>query len=470
MRIVVVGGSAAGLFAGLLLARDGHEVTVVDRDDLTPPDDLETAAAAAFRPAAPHLVQPHAALPLFRELMLQHLRDVHAALLAAGAIEAGLGTLTPTSVADRAPRHGDERIRLVMTRRSTLDWVLRRAAAIEPGLTVRHDRVTGLAGRPGARPQVTGVLTDGGRIDADLVVDASGRRSAGEAWLGALGGRLAERERAECGLTYFSRHYRVRPGAATPLPPGSRLVLPLDHCSAGVWWSDNDTLQIALFPLAEDKRFRTLIDPVVFTEVLRTIPAFAGWPDCADPITPVFAMAGLHNTYRPVLVEGRSPASGWLPLGDAVCTTNPTFGRGLGLALRQAVGLAEAVRADDRPDAVAAHYAATVQAEVEPFYRDQARNDQARLALLRHTVFGAPRPLPSPQPASVSWGELAAASVRDADALRAMWRVFGMLERPDAVYRDPAVVARVRAVNAEYPEPLRPAQPTARQLELALAR
>ena len=36
MEVVIVGGSAAGLFAGLLLARAGHQVLVLERDCLQP--------------------------------------------------------------------------------------------------------------------------------------------------------------------------------------------------------------------------------------------------------------------------------------------------------------------------------------------------------------------------------------------------------------------------------------------------
>ena len=79
-------------------------------------------------------------------------------------------------------------------------------------------KVTGLLaarGRPGGRPpHVTGVRTDRGDLAADLVVDATGRRSPVDDWLTQIGARTTATWRAECGIAYFSRHYRVRPGAA----------------------------------------------------------------------------------------------------------------------------------------------------------------------------------------------------------------------------------------------------------------
>jgi 2-polyprenyl-6-methoxyphenol hydroxylase-like FAD-dependent oxidoreductase len=36
LNIVIAGGSAAGLFAALLLARSGHDAQVLERDSLQP--------------------------------------------------------------------------------------------------------------------------------------------------------------------------------------------------------------------------------------------------------------------------------------------------------------------------------------------------------------------------------------------------------------------------------------------------
>jgi 2-polyprenyl-6-methoxyphenol hydroxylase-like FAD-dependent oxidoreductase len=472
MRIVIAGGGGAGLLAALMLARAGHEVVVFERDRLEPAADVESAAAIAFRPTAPQIVQPHIVMARCRELLLQRLPDVYDGLLAAGVIEAPLWMQMPTSLSDTASWPDDERLTSLMTRRSTADWVLHRAVGAEPRVELRcRARVVGLMAMPGQPPHVTGVRTDHGDCAADLVIDASGRRSQIDAWLEHIGARPTATSYAECGVAYFSRHYRVRPEADLPGLPTTRLVAGLDEFTVGIWGADNGAMQLAIAPLAADHRFRTLRHPEVFTAVLRAVPTYAGWLDVLDPISDVYPMAGLHNTLRRAVVDGTPVATGLHPIGDSVCTTNPTLGRGLSLALSGAVDLVDTI--DRHGEDWAAQSLALdklVADHVVPFYQDQAAIDHARLRMLRHSIFDAPLP-PSPPtaPGRVTYAQLRTAAQFEPAAFRAFWKIMGMTCTPDEVYTDPHVVAITDQVISDHGSGPRMTQPTRKQLLAALA-
>jgi 2-polyprenyl-6-methoxyphenol hydroxylase-like FAD-dependent oxidoreductase len=470
MRVVVVGGSAAGLFTSLLLARAGHEVVILDQDPLDPAPDVETAAEAAFRAAAPQIVQPHVVLSLCRQLLLDRLPDVYRDLLAAGVAEAPLSSQMPESLPDRSTWPGDELLALLMTRRSTLDWVLRRGAIAQSGVRVRGGvHMTGLLATPGRPPHVTGVRTDAGDLSAELVVDATGRRSKIDQWLTAIEARPTATSAAECGLAYYSRHYRLRTKAGLPGLPTTRIVFGLDEFTVGIWGEDNDTMVILIAPLAEDQRMRSVRDADVFTAVVNTVPVYSGWLDVLDPITPIFPMGGLRNTLRRLVVDGSPVVVGLHAIGDTVCTTNPTLGRGLSLALHQAVDLVDALsNGYDEPGALTMVLDDDVENHVAPFYADQATIDATRLAQVRYTISGGAPPPTDDAERRVTYAQLRNAAPFDPTVFRAFWRVMGMVCPPDSVYTDPAIVERTHDVIRSRGSGPPITQPTREQLLTAL--
>lgn len=472
MKIVIVGGGAAGMFASLMLARAGHDVIILERDRLEPAPDVESAAASAFRAAAPQIVQPHIVMARCRELLGQRLPDVYGDLLAAGVIEAPLRTQMPPSLPDTAALDGDERLTMLLARRSTVDWVLRRAVLSEPRVTPRSGvRVTGLAASPGRPPHVTGVRTSNGEVLADLVVDAAGRRSPIDAWLHEAGARATATWRAECGVAYYTRHYRLRPACEQPGPPMTRMVTALDEFTVGMWPGDNGTVQLAMAPLSADRRFRPLKHPEVFTAVLRTVPAYAAWLDVLDPMSGVFPMSGLHNTLRRLVVDGAPVITGLHAIGDTVCTTNPTLARGLSLAITGAADLLDTIGGHgDDPTGQALALDTLVTAHVAPFYEDQAVIDRARLTALRHVIFDGPAPEPSPAASGrTSYAQLRRAAPVDPIAFRAFWKIMGMMCAPEEVYTDPNVVARTQEALGRRGDGPPVAQPSREQLLTALA-
>jgi len=275
---------------------------------------------------------------------------------------------------------------------------------------------------------------------------------------------------AECGLAYYSRHYRLRPDAVLPGPETTRVVLSLNEFTTGIWGSDNRTMLLAIGPLIEDKRFRRVTDPGVFTAVANTVPVLARWLPVMDPISGIYPMGGLNNSMRRLAVDGVPVATGLAAVGDSVCTTNPTFGRGLALALQGATDLAELLDEYGEDEMGLAQALDNFIIEhVEPFYLDQAANDGQRLAELRHALFGAPAPETTLLEDRVTFAALRAAMPFDAIVFRAFWRVMGMLAKPDDVYTDPDVVARTQDVLRSLDAAPAMTQPTRAELEAALA-
>src|SRR5690349_7197114 len=136
--IVVLGGGVCGLAAAVLLARDGHDVTVLERDPAPVPDTLDEAWEAWERGGVAQFRQPHYLQAGGREVLDEELPDVRDALVAAGARTIDMLGLMPPGITDRRPRPGDARFPTITARRPTVEWALARVAEDEEGVEVRR--------------------------------------------------------------------------------------------------------------------------------------------------------------------------------------------------------------------------------------------------------------------------------------------------------------------------------------------
>ena len=107
---------------------------------------------------------------------------------------------------------------------------------------------------------------------------------------------------------------------------------------------------------------------------------------------------------------------------------------------------------------------------VLPFYQDQAAIDAARLAVMRHTIYGAPEPQLPETPDRVSYPQLRAAASYDPAAFRAFWKINGMVCPPEQVYTDPDVIACTQETLRRLGTAPPVAQPAREQLLTALTR
>lgn len=458
--IAVVGGGMAGMLAALLLVRDGHRVTVYERDDTDLPNTADEAFEAWDRSGAPHARQSHALLARLRRTLAERAPDVLDMLAEQGATELTVERILPSGIDDRAPRPGDEDLVLWCCRRLTIEWVLRRVVTAEPGVTWR--RGVGVDGLVADGADVRGLrLDDGSHAPADLVVVGGGRRSPVMEWIAALDGDVQPvEEHTEAGIVYLSRFYRLREGRELPVLTERGAGGDLGYMGFAGFYGDNGTFSITFGVPTVDRELMALRDVEAWEAAVRSLTPLDPWTEdgLADPITDVEVMARLTNRIRRFVVDGEPVATGLVVVGDAAMTTNPWYGKGCSQAGIAAEALSAALREHGR-DRVAVPLAmdAAMRAELEPHYVASCIQDANRIKL--HAAW-YDRSEPDPSAAAARdfiMNGLIPATRVDPDVYRAFFRSFNMLDHPDALLADPQVLAAAGAAHATKDD--RPAEP-----------
>ncbi|GAC1353366.1 MAG: FAD-dependent oxidoreductase [Polyangiales bacterium] len=463
MQVVVLGGSIAGLAAALAFARDGHDVTVLERDP-SPPGECEEAFVHWQHRGVGQLRQAHAFLACARNTLRDRAPDVLGALQADGITELPMAQHMPPDIEDRRPALGDDELVILLARRTTFEWSLRRHVAREGRVTLRGGvTIAGLDVVPGDPPRVRGAVTDGGeRVGADLVIDAMGRRSRLTEWLTEAGCAPPREEREDCGLTYYTRFYRTHPGAKLPrLNRGFAAGGLLSSFSLLQFLGDHGVNMIALSTIRDDAPLKAVRQGPVFDAVVRAVPSVAAFLDISEPITDVQPMGSLHNTLTRHVVDGAPVALGVHAIGDATSTTDPSFGRGVSLAVKHAFALAGVVREHADPHARALAAEALLGREVEPWFRDAVAQVRARNAAWRHVALGEPAP-PAPAVGGFPW--IAEAARYDPIVWRKFARRMNLLDLPTLLASDVEVRARVEQAIAAGLTPTPLAGPTRAEL------
>ncbi len=459
MHLVVVGGGVAGLGTALAGARAGHAVTVLERD-ATP---IPPTADAAFwwdRRGAPQVRHSHAFLSRLRNLLVDRAPEVYAALLGAGATELRFTEHPPPTLTDHDARPGDERLRAIACRRTTFEWVLRRAVLAHAGVEfVDGIAIDGLVqarsvrngGAPnGGIPRVAGVRgrhTADGRsfeLTGDLVVDATGPRSLSRSWLAEIGVDEPVEQVVPSEIVYLSRFYRLCDACEAP-PASGPIGGDVGYLKYAVFVGDNGTFSVTFAIDTDDRVMRRLTGVEYFERAAAQLVAAQPWLDGrSEPITGVHSMAGLRNRRRRFVHDDAPVVSGFAAVGDAHVCTNPLYGRGCSLAVVHAYGLVDALSLDDGDRETA--FDEFTERELDPWFRASVQQDRESQAASHPD--GPLDPQRDLMREVFRDGLLPA--VRTSPAVyRAFLRWFNLEATPDALVSDPEVVAAVMQCYSE---------------------
>ncbi|MFE9407832.1 NAD(P)/FAD-dependent oxidoreductase [Streptomyces sp. NPDC006704] len=339
-KAVVIGGGMAGMLAAAALVEHVDLVTVVERDVLpTGPEPRKGLPQARHV----HVVWSGGARAM--ENLLPGLID---RWLKAGARRIPLPTGLVSMQSQGWLRRWPEMQFMIACSRDLLDWVVRDQVASRADVTVLEG--TELLGLEGDSSRVTGVRVRSLKgeervLEADLVVDASGRGSRAPLWLRALGVPTPREEKVDSGLVYASRLFEAPAGsddyplvnvqsdAREPVPGRTTTIVPIE---GGRW----------LVTLSGTRGGEPSGDPEEFETFARSVRH----PVVGELIAGMKALSDVAVTRSTVnrrifFEEVRPWPEGFVALGDAVATYNPVYGHGLTVAAQGAVALRDHVAA-----------------------------------------------------------------------------------------------------------------------------
>jgi 2-polyprenyl-6-methoxyphenol hydroxylase-like FAD-dependent oxidoreductase len=332
-RAIVIGAGMGGLSAAGALAGYFEEVTVLDRDALP--------ITPESRPGTPHDRHPHgllrAGLQALNEIFPGYERD----LAAAGAVPIGVSNDMRFERSDfGALPQRNLNMRILCATRPLIESVLRRHVRALGNVTLHSQcRVTEITVSP-ERAAITGARFEdqSGHIDtldAELVIDASGRGALSLAALEQLGWERPMVTEIGVELTYATAVVAIPPMSSQ----GWKIVVSMPN-------PPDEPLHAVLLPV-EGRRWMALIarhgkgpQPTTwesFLEEAARLPTLTMYHALTQAQAPTeirhYGFKG--NSWRHFERLSRLPR-GLLPMADAFCRFNPVYGQGMSSAAKQA--------------------------------------------------------------------------------------------------------------------------------------
>ncbi|BCQ26203.1 monooxygenase [Caballeronia sp. NK8] len=426
---IVIGASMGGLLAARVLSDFYASVTVLERD--------EFPSADTPRKGVPQGRHTHGLLArgsaIFEQLFPGYNDEV---VVQSGGLIGDVANDVIWIGRNVRLANGPSDLIGLLASRPVLEGHLRRRLLALPNVrAIGTCAVWGLLTDP-ARTRVTGVRVraDGKpeeTIDADLVVDATGRGSSGAAWLEELGYPSPPDEKVETGIGYMTRTYRRRP-ADLDGKHGIVIAGSAPNWRNGVMLAqENESWIVSTGGYLGDD---APDDDEGFLAYLATLPTMEIHDVVAraEPLSDYRRYRHVASLRRRYERLARFP-EGYLVFGDAICSFNPVYGQGMTVAAEEALALHQCLRAGSTN--VARRFCGAVERIVDIPWHIAVGND------LRHPRVKGARP---PMLRFINWylGKLHLAATHDSALATAFLKVVNLMMPPSSLL-SPAIVGRV---------------------------
>jgi 2-polyprenyl-6-methoxyphenol hydroxylase-like FAD-dependent oxidoreductase len=324
--------------------------------------------------------------------------------------------------------------------RPELEWHIRERVQQLPNVVFveQHDilGVTATADNSrvtGARVQARGEKTER-TIEADLVVDATGRGSRTPLWLEQLGYAKPEEERKKIDLVYVTQHYKLRPGA-DPFE-GDVAINQIAHPGlprGNVFFkTDGGKLELTTYgllgdhPPTDQKGLYEWVRSLGAKDVYETLR----YADPVDEPVPFRFPTTLRRHYQKL---DRFP-EGLLVTGDAITCFNPVYAQGMSVAALCAITMRQHLHSGAVP-------------VPQDYFRDLARDAIDATWEMTNTVDLSFPGVKGERPFKVRFGnkflkKVQVAATRDGKVTAAYFKAAGLVNRPESLMR-PGFILRV---------------------------